>query len=146
MRAPSWTGSKPWFQPFSYQTNTVDNPQFTEIILCHVWYIVCVCARSIGLACRKNVGVHHVSVPLSGLINSCPRLVYNHCQKMPADLISSLQNPTKLMSIDADAWKFELEFGRSQGIAETHIGGWCFEMLSRVFNLIPNDEFICQMG
>jgi hypothetical protein len=50
------------------------------------------------------------------------------------------------MAIDSDAWKFELEFGRSQGIAETHIGGWCFEMLSRVFNLIPNDEFICQMG
>ena len=85
-------------------------------------------------------------VPLSELINSCPRLVYNHCQKMPADLISSLQNPTNLMSIDADAWKFELEFGRSQGIAETHIGDWWFEMFSRVFNLIPNDEIICQMG
>jgi len=29
-------------------------------------------------------------------------MVYNHCQKMPADLINSLQNPTNLMSIDAE--------------------------------------------
>lgn len=32
------------------------------------------------------------------------RLVYNHCQKLPADSISSLQNPTNLMSIDAESW------------------------------------------
>lgn len=37
------------------------------------------------------------------MLHRLPRIVYNHCQKMPADMITSLQSPSNLMSIDADA-------------------------------------------
>lgn len=61
-------------------------------------FVSCFVGISFGVGYSKFQG-HVAGLRMRVAIQT---LVYNHCQKMPADLISSLQNPTNLMSIDAE--------------------------------------------
>eukprot|EP00439_Symbiodinium_sp_Y106_P054614 s1966_g7.t1 len=61
-------------------------------------YSLCWVAVAIGVGTSQFQG-HTAGLTMRIGIQ---RLIYSHCLKMPSDAVGSMQNPTNLMSIDAD--------------------------------------------